>query len=80
MCHKNKPNQTKLNQTIPKGMSLKLDVIARLEFELASYDVTVHYVSHYTTATPLIQFRHQPPEHVAFSSGLYGTSNNLLET
>ena len=39
--------------TFPKGISPKVNVIARLEFELAYYDVTVHYVSHYDTGIPL---------------------------
>ena len=34
----------------PKGVSPKVNVIARLEFELAYYDVTIQNVSHYTTS------------------------------
>ena len=37
--------------TFPKGISPKVNVIARLEFELAYYDVVVQYVSHYATTT-----------------------------
>ena len=32
-------------------MSLKINVIVQLEFELAYYDVTVQYISHYTIET-----------------------------
>ena len=35
--------------TISKGMCPKVNVIARLEFELAYYDSAVHYFNHYTT-------------------------------
>ena len=31
-----------------KGMNLKMNVIAGLEFELAYYDLAVLHVSHYT--------------------------------
>ena len=33
------------------GISLKLNVIARLEFELVFYDIAEQHVSHYTTGT-----------------------------
>ena len=33
----------------PKGISPKVNTIARLEFELADHDVTVQYVSFYAT-------------------------------
>ena len=36
----------------PKGISLKVNVIAWLEFELTHYNILVH-VSHYTMRTPL---------------------------
>ena len=32
--------------SLPDGISPKMDVIARLEFELTYYDVSVQYVSH----------------------------------
>ena len=35
------------NRTFPKGISLKVNVIVRLEFELAFYDVAVLLVNHY---------------------------------
>ena len=35
-----------------KAISLKVNVIVRLEFELAFNDVAVQYVSHYVTGTP----------------------------
>ena len=35
--------------TFTKGISMKLNVIERLEFELTYYNVTVEYGSHYTT-------------------------------
>ena len=33
----------------PKGISPEMNVIVRLEFELAFYDVTVDHASHYAT-------------------------------
>ena len=36
----------------PKGICPKVNVIARLEFELAYYDSAVHRFNHYTTRTP----------------------------
>ena len=38
--------------TFPKGICPKVNVIARLEFELAYYDFAVHRFNHYTTRTP----------------------------
>ena len=40
--------------TFPKGICLKVNVIARLEYELAYYDFAVHRFNHYTTRTPLL--------------------------
>ena len=37
--------------TFPKGISPKMNVIARLEFEFASYNVTVQHVNYYTVGT-----------------------------
>ena len=39
--------------TFPKGICPKVNVIARLEYELAYYDSVVHRFNHYTTRTPL---------------------------
>ena len=39
--------------TFPKGISPKVGVITRLEFELAYNDATVQFVSYYATETPL---------------------------
>ena len=38
--------------TFNKGISPKVKIITRLEFELAYYDVAVRHVNHYTTGTP----------------------------
>ena len=38
--------------TFPKGICLKVNVIARLEYELAYYDSAVRRFNHYTTRTP----------------------------
>ena len=38
--------------TFPKGICPKVNVIARLEYELAYYDSVVHRFNHYTTRTP----------------------------
>ena len=37
--------------TFPKGICPKVNVIARLEYELAYYDSAVHRFNHYTTRT-----------------------------
>ena len=38
--------------TFPKGICPKVNVIARLEFELVNYNSAVHCFNHYTTRTP----------------------------
>ena len=38
--------------TYPKCISPKVNVIVRLRFELAYYDIAVQQVSHYATGTP----------------------------
>ena len=40
--------------TVPKGIWPKVNVIARLEYELAYYDSAFHRCNHYTTRTPLL--------------------------
>ena len=37
--------------TFPKGICPKVNVIARLEYEIACYDSAVHRFNHYTTRT-----------------------------
>ena len=44
--------------TFPKGICPKMNVIARLEYELTYYDSAVHRFNHYTTRTPLCNFRY----------------------
>ena len=39
--------------TFPKGICPKVNVIARLENELAYYNSTVHRFNNYTTRTPV---------------------------
>ena len=39
--------------TFPKGICPKVNIIARLENELAYYDSAVHRFNHYTKRTPL---------------------------
>ena len=42
--------------TFPKGISLKVNVIVRLEFELAYYDIAIQHVNHDTIkASPIIK-------------------------
>ena len=41
-----------LTSCLTKGICLKVNVIARLEYELAYYDSAVHRFNHYTTKTP----------------------------
>ena len=43
--------------TFPKGICPKVNVIARLEYELAYYDSAVQRFNHYTTRTPLSSWR-----------------------
>ena len=38
--------------TFPKGICPKVNVIARLEYQLAYYNSTVHHFNHYTPRTP----------------------------
>ena len=38
--------------TFPKGIYLKVNVITRVEFELAYYNIAVQLVKHYSKATP----------------------------
>ena len=38
--------------TFPKSIYPKVNVIARLEYELAYYDSSAHCFNHYTTRTP----------------------------
>ena len=38
-----------------KGLSSKVNVIVRLEFELDYYNVAVQYVSHYATVLSLLK-------------------------
>ena len=35
--------------TFPHGISLKVNVIAQLEFEQAYFEAAIHYISHYAT-------------------------------
>ena len=38
--------------SFPKGICQKVNIIARLEFEVAFDDVAVHHLSHYATGLP----------------------------
>ena len=40
--------------TFPKGIGPKMNVIARLEFELVYYEVEVQHVNHYATGIILL--------------------------
>ena len=51
ICHSWREN--KGVHTFPKGICPKVNVIARLEYELAYYDSAVHRFNHYTTRTPI---------------------------
>ena len=42
--------------TFPKGIWPKVNVIARLEYELDYYDSAVHRFNHYTTITPAPEY------------------------
>ena len=55
-------------------MSLKVNIIAQLKFELAYYDVTVQQVSHFTLGTlPVIIYLQS-----SMLGLLYQQTNNLL--
>ena len=41
------------DHVFPKGINLKVNAVARLEFELSYYDTTISHVSHYITETPV---------------------------
>ena len=41
-----------------EGTSPKVNVIARLEFELTNYDITAQHVNHYATGTSTLLFMH----------------------
>ena len=47
--------EDKVFHSFPNGISPKVNVIARLEFELAYYVVTVQHFSHYTMKTSSIK-------------------------
>ena len=40
-------------QVFPKGICLKVNMIALVEFKLAYFEATVHYFSHYATRSDL---------------------------
>ena len=42
----------KRGHTFPKSISVKVNVIARLKFELTYYNVAVRHFSYYSTRTP----------------------------
>ena len=44
--------------TFPTGISSKVNVISRIEFELAYDDVTIQYISYYAKGTPLHTHTH----------------------
>ena len=50
--------------TFPKGICPKVNVIARLEYELAYYDSAVYRFNHYTTRIP-------PAELVEYAADIY---------
>ena len=67
--------------TFPKCICPKVNVIARLEYELAYYDSAVHRFNHYTTRTPWISptlSRHFSLSFIASgrSSGLHPVSSH----
>ena len=49
--------------TFPKGICPKVNVIARLEYELAYYDSTVYRINHYTSRTPPINLEFHQLDH-----------------
>ena len=59
----------------PKGICLKVNVIAQLEYELAYYNSAVHRFNHYTTRTPfpVIGIQHSCIQH-AYTTYIYTVS------
>ena len=51
-----KPEEIRRFIPFPKVISLKVNIIAQLEFELTNYDVAVQHISHYAMRTPLFSF------------------------
>ena len=49
--------EDRVAHTFPKGIYSKVNIIARLEFELAYYDFAIHRFNHYTTRTPRISLK-----------------------
>ena len=56
----------------PKGICPKVNVMARLEYELAYYDSAVHRFNHYTTKTPLMQFVNKRIYYKPIPGGAHG--------
>ena len=59
--------------TFPKGICPKVNVIARLAYELVYYDSAVHHFNHYTTRTP-------PPHCNIYSVQKYDQDNHMHKT
>ena len=55
LCFRKQKRENKGVHTFPKGICPKVNVIARLEYELAYYDSAVHRFKHYTTRTPTVK-------------------------
>ena len=57
--------------TFPKGICPKVNIIARLEFELAYYDSVVQRFNHYATRTP-------PSHTIRWTQVLLCNTNNSM--
>ena len=53
MVISNSQLENKSVDIFPNSISLKVNVIARIEFELAYYDVAIQPLKHYATGTSL---------------------------
>ena len=58
--------------TFPKGICQKVNIITRLEYELAYYNSAVHRFNHYTTRTPPLDLENGWL--VGWLVGVYGIS------
>ena len=65
--------------TFPKGICLKVNVIARLEFELAYYDSAVLSFNHYTMGTPPVSKAVKQDNH-GLPKANKNTSSSLTES
>ena len=68
--------------TFPRGISPKVNVVVRLEFELTYFEVAVQPFSHYVIGTPSLNQGFHSPRPVAIprlKNSVYPTINQKLK-